>query len=58
MTNWQIKLLLSMLNLCPELPENSSNKKKLYTFAFQNLLQNKLILNVTIKIYGKEFSDC
>lgn len=47
-----------MLNLYTEMPENTGNKKKLYTFAFQNLLQNKQILTIILYVYGKEFSDC
>ena len=58
MTNWQIKFYHLMLILGVEITENSSNKKKLSTFAFQNLLQNKLILTVIVKIYGKKLGDC
>ena len=58
MTNWQIKFQHLMLILGVEITENSSNKKKLSTFAFQNLLQNKLILTVIVKIYGKKLGDC
>lgn len=47
-----------MLNLYGEINENSSNKKKLTTFAFQNHLQVKQILTEILNIYGKEFSDC
>jgi len=47
-----------MLNLCGEMGRNTGNKKKLPTFAFQNLLQIKQILTEILNIYGKEFSDC
>jgi len=33
-----------MLNLGVEIEQNGVNKKKLSTFAFQNLLQNESIL--------------
>lgn len=58
MTNWQRKILSAMLNLYTEMPENRGNKKKLSTFAFQNLLQIKQILTIILYVYGKEFSDC
>ena len=47
-----------MLNLWVEIAENTGNKKKLTTFAFQNHLQVKQILTEILNIYGKEFSDC
>lgn len=47
-----------MLKLSLEIREKSSNKKKLYTFAFQNLLQIEVVLTTILYVYGKEFSDC
>lgn len=46
MTNWQRKIPITMLNLYTEMPENRGNKKKLSTFAFQNLLQIQQILSL------------